>query len=239
MKNERLIKLAAVCAVIGAITTLVLVLIKTPPARTFDEKVMLYENASYIGKLWIFFFHPQLNLIAALGVTALLYKRKPEYVFPGLLFIGIWAITESAQHAFLIDAVNQYWREGYHTETDESIKLAYYNNLIGAEAIGDSMYFLLLYAYGIGSSFMGMALLTENLKENRLAIIPGLGFIFFGVLSIVAFIDYYGKVGALDPAVNFSFKWIYPFFQPVARGMLGVWLWKSATTSSRILPVAT
>jgi hypothetical protein len=228
MKNERLVKLAAVCSFIGAVTTLVLVLIQVPAASTFDEKVMLHLNARYIGKLWIFFFHPQLNLIAALGVAALLYKRKPEFVLPALLFIGIWAITETAQHAFLIDAVNQYWREGYMKETNESVKLAYYNNLIGAEAIGDSMYFLLLYAYGIGSSFMGLALLTENLNENRTAIIPGIGFIFFGALSIIAFIDYYARVEALDPFVNFSFKWVYPFFQPVARGMLGVWLWKSA-----------
>ena len=230
MKSERLIKLAAVCSAIGAITTLVLVLIQVPEAKSFDEKVLLHDNARYIGKLWIFFFHPQFNLIAALGVAVLLYKRKPEFVLPGFLFIGIWAITESAQHAFLIDAVNQYWREGYNKVTDESVKLAYYNNLIGAEAMGDSMYFLLLYAYGIGSSFMGLALLTENLRENRLAIIPGFGFIFFGVLSIVAFIDYYGGVRVVDPAVNFSFDWIYPFFQPVARGMLGVWLWKSAVT---------
>jgi hypothetical protein len=224
MKNAKLIKLSAICAILGSITTLVLVLIPAPEATTFDEKVMLYQNPQYMGKLWIFFFHPQLNLVALLGVVVLLYKTKPELVLPGFLFVAIWAITEAAQQAFSIDAVNLYWRTGYVKETDEIVRTAYRNNLIGSEAIRDSMYFLLLYAYGIGSTLIGLALL----KETSIARISALGFLFFGALSLIAFAGYYGGLVIVNSTVNFSFDWIYPVVQPISRCLLGVWLWKSA-----------
>ena len=230
MKNAKLLKLSAVCGVLGAVTTLVLVLIPVPEAATFDEKVLLYKNPQYMSKLWIFFFHPQLNLIALLGVVALLYKSRPELVFPGFLFVSIWAITEAAQQAFSIDAINLYWRSGYVKETSEIIRSAYHNNLIGAEAIRDSMYFLLLYAYGIGSTLIGLALI----KETIIARISGYGFLFFGALSLTAFADYYGGLVFVDPAVNFSFNWIYPIVQPLSRCLLGVWLWKSSSTIQNV-----
>ena len=230
MKNEKLLKLSALCGILGSFTTLILVLIPVPEAVTFDEKLLLYKNSLYMGKLWIFFFHPQLNLVALLGVVALLYKRRPELVFPGFLFISIWAITEAAQQAFSIDAVNLYWRTGHVKETDDIIRSAYRINLIGAEAIRDSMYFLLLYAYGIGSTLIGVALIHETVVAR----ISACGFLFFGALSLIAFADYYGGLVFVDAAVNFSFDWIYPILQPISRCLLGVWLWKSASSMQRV-----
>src|SRR5262245_38616921 len=122
MNNKTLLKVAAVCSIIGAATTLILVLIDVPEAATFDDKIKLHENPKYMGKLWIFFFHPQLNLMAALGILTLLFRKKPALVVPGFLFIAIWAVTEAAQYAFTIDAINQYWRAGYLKATDETMR---------------------------------------------------------------------------------------------------------------------
>jgi hypothetical protein len=223
-RMDKLLRIAAICSVIGAVTTLVLALIPEPVAESFDKRVLLYKNGIYSAKHWIFFFHSQLNIIAVLGVTVFLVKRKPYLVLIGLLFFLVWGITECAQHAFLIDAVNQYWRPQYLSSTEEKMKTAVFAQLVGAEAVSDSMYFLLLYCFGIGSSLLGIALL----RLDKLATFTSTGFIFFGVLSIVAFLNYYAGLTFLSAPVDFSFVWIYPVLQPVSRLSLGIWLWKQA-----------
>lgn len=222
MGKGKFLKAASICSMIGGVTTLVLVLMQVPVVENFNEKVLLHENALYLNRLWIFFFHPQLCILAVLGAGLVLVKKKPELIIPGVLFFLIWGITEAAQQAFTIDAVNQTWRAGYAGEKDEAIKAAYFAQLIGADAIRDSMYFLLLYCFGIGSSLLGIALLGEG----KLASAVSVGFIFFGILSLCAFLNYYVGFKFFDRPVDFAFTWIYPVLQPISRFSLGIWLWK-------------
>lgn len=223
------VKVAAVCSMIGALTTLVLVLLEPPAAKGFEASVSLHTNKIYMSQLWIFFFHPQLNVMAGLGIAVLLYRKRPALVIPGLLFLMIWGITESAQKAFTIDAVNQYWRAQYSVETDPTLKSIYHGQLIGSEAISDSMYFLLLYCFGVGATLLGCSLL----RESRLARATGAASIFFGVLSICAFLRWYAGATIFSTPIEFSFRWIYPVLQPAARFALGIWLWQqSGSTQS-------
>src|SRR5262249_5063033 len=74
------LKAAAVCSMIGGITTLVLAMMPAPQASGFEQQAALYTNKIYLARLWIFFFHPQLNIIAALGIGVLLLKDKAVLV---------------------------------------------------------------------------------------------------------------------------------------------------------------
>lgn len=221
---EKFLKVAAVCSVLGAITTALLIFLPIAQATSFESQVILYSDSLYTGRLWVFFFHPQFNLLATLGLGVLLYKKTPGLVISGVLFMMIWAVTEAAQQAFIIDAVNQIWRTTYADTEDETLKQVLKTNLIGSYGFQDSMYFLLLYCFGVGSILMGLALCKSD-KWGRWI---GFTFLFFGVLSLASFVRYYAGVSMLSEMIDACYAWIYTWLQPLARLCVGIWLWKAA-----------
>ncbi len=222
MKSEKFLHLAAVCSVLGAITTALLIYLPYPVAENFEAKVLLHQSNLHLIKLWILFLHPQFNSIAILGVTVLLVRRYPVYIIPGTLFILVWAFSEMAQQAYMIDAVNQVWRPGILQVGDEATKVALYSQLVGAEAIRDSMYFLVVYGFGLGTLLMGFGLR----KMDRFAGWIGTTFIFIGILSISSFFRYYVGLEFLSSPVDWVYDWVYPVLQPAVRVALGIWLWR-------------
>lgn len=224
MELNKFIKVAAACSIIGAITTALLIFLPSPEAKDFEAQVQLFNNKLYLSKLWVLFVHPQFNLIAALGIAAVLLKKYPEFIIPATLFISIWAYTEANQQAFMIDAVNQYWRPGYINAENEATKAAFYAQLIGAPAIRDSQYFLLLFGFGVGSFLFGLALI----KEDKLGVILGVCYLFVSLVSLISFARYYLGFEAVAPLIDGFYNWLYPWLQPLVRMALGIWLWKKS-----------
>ena len=216
------LKVAAVCSFLGALTTTLLIFIPSPEAADFEAQVMLHQNKRYLSKLWILFIHPQVNFIAGLGIAVLLYRKFPLQVILGTLFLFIWAYTEMSQQALLIDGLNQFWRPGYLNAENEAAKTTFETLIKGTTAISDSQYFVVLYGFGLGSLFLGWALIHQ----------PGLGKwigyaqIFIGVLSIASFIRYFLGLSFLSPPANFTYQYIYPYLQPLVRVAIGVWIFK-------------
>jgi hypothetical protein len=224
MMINKVLRIAGLCSLIGGITTLILVILPTPVAESFDQRVLLHKNSVYLARLWIFFFHPQVNVIAALGITVFLLKKKPQFVLIGFLFFLIWGITECAQHAFLIDAVNQDWRAKYEVVTDEKMKTAIFGQLVGASAINGQYVFLtsLLLRHRIvtfGNGFVANRY-AGNVCWFRINLL--------WCAELVAFANYYMGLTFLSKPVEFAFDRIYPVLQPISRLSLGIWLWKQS-----------
>ena len=215
------LRLAAVCSVLGAMTTALLIFLPNPVAEGFEANVLLHQNRMHITKLWILFLHPQVNTLAVLGITALLIRKFPATIIPGTFFILVWAFAEMAQQAFMIDAVNQFWRPEFLQAANEAEKAALYSELAGVAAIRDSMYFLVIYGFGLGSLLLGLALY----QEGNLARWLGYAFIFIGILSLASFIRYYLGMEVLGPLADLVYDWVYPVLQPGVRVALGIWLW--------------
>lgn len=224
VRINRFLRVAAICSVLGAITTALVAFIPVPEVETFDEKVSLHTNTNYLTKLWIFFLHPQFNVLAAFGISVLFVKKFPEYIIPATLGIIVWAVTEAGQQAFTIDAVNQTWRAEYMQQSDPQVKAALFVQLKGSEAIRSSMFFLLLFCYGVSSTLFGIVLLQSDTLGKWL----GCSFLYFGILSFVSFARYYLGWKQVSPSVDFIFDTIYPWLQPAARLGLGIWLWRQA-----------
>ena len=226
------LKFAAVCSVLSALTTTLLIAIETPAAGELLIEAQLSKNPTYLFKRWIFFFHPQLYLVAMLALLLTLLKRSPGFASIGFVFMFIWAVTEALQQALTIDALNQYWRPQLlaSTAAGNSGDPRANSALIlieGFPAIYDSYYFLLLFAFGVGSLSFGWLMLSIAGLARWL----GLAMVFFGVLSLVSFGMYYGGWSAVSGFVNFSYQWLYPVLQPAARLLLGFWLWRLSTAS--------
>lgn len=139
--NKAFLKIAAICSFLGALTTTLLIFLPSAVGTDFEARVQLHTNGLYLSKLWILYIHPQVNIIATLGIGFLLFKKYPFSIIVGTLFLSIWAYTEMSQQAILIDALNQFWRPGYLSATNDTDKLMYTTLITGATGISDSKYF--------------------------------------------------------------------------------------------------
>lgn len=211
---------SAVCSFLGALTTALLLFLPAVDALDFESKIQLYQNKLYLTKLWILFLHPQFNTVASLGICFLLFKKYPLHIILGTLFLLVWFYSEMSQQAFLIDALNQMWRPNYIQATDEITKNINRTLIYGATGLSDSKYFLVIYGFGLGSLFYGLALVQEQ-KMGRWI---GMSLIFIGILSLSSFLRYYLSMDLLSPFVDWTYTWIYPYLQPLVRIGIGVWI---------------
>ena len=215
-----LLKIAAICSFLGAITTVLLIFLPNPTVPDFESQSMLFKNDLYVTKLWILFAHPQLNFIAGLGVACILLRKYPLQIILGTFFLFIWAYSELSQQALLIDSLNQIWRPGYAAAETELSKNMFETLINAANGISDSKYFMVIYGFGLGNVCYGAAFYQEG---GRLRWLGG-ALLFIGVLSLCSFMRYYLGVGFLDGIVNLLYKYIYPYLQPIARIALGFWI---------------
>lgn len=220
MNWSRFLKAAAICSVLGALTTALLIFLPAAEALDFDSRVQLYQNKLYLTKLWILFFHPQFNIIASLGIAVLLIKKYPLQIISGTLFMLVWFYSEMSQQAFLIDALNQMWRPGYIEATDEITRNINRTLIHGATGVSDSKYFLVIYGFGLGSLIYGFALV----REQKMGLWIGWALIFIGTLSLCSFLRYYLQMDFLSPYVDWTYTWIYPVLQPLVRLGIGTWI---------------
>jgi len=222
------LKVAAICSFLGALTTVLLIFLPNTVATDFESQTLLYENRLYLSKLWILFIHPQVNILAALGIALLLWKKHPLHIIVGTLFLLVWALAEISQQSLLIDSLNQIWRPGYIEAENEVTKNMFKTLINAANGISDSKYFLVIYGFGIGSLLYGMAFVQEKGWEKWI----GVALLFIGLLSISSFVRYYLGVSSLNTIVNWSYEWIYPYLQPLVRIAIGIWIFKEIKKSA-------
>ncbi len=216
------LKLAAICSFLGALTTALLIFLPNPAADDFESRTLLINNDLYLTKLWILFIHPQVNMLASLGIAYLLLRKYPLQIIAGTLFLLVWAFTEMSQQALLIDALNQIWRPGYIDAESEVSKNMFMTLIEAAGGISDSKYFLVIYGFGIGSFLYGLAFIRQNGWERWI----GAALLFIGLLSLSSFARYYLGMSFLNTPVNWSYTWIYPYLQPLVRVAIGIWIWR-------------
>jgi len=220
------LKIAAICSFLGASTTALLIFLPNPEVTDLASRAMLHQNNLYQFKLWLLFIHPQFNIIASLGIALLLFRKFPARILIGTLFLCIWAYTEMSQQALLIDSLNQIWRPGYLAAEDPVARSNYSTLIEVANGISDSKYFMVIYAFGIGSLLYGTAMINLHGLGKYL----GYSLAFIGILSLLSFARYYLNLDFLNPFVDWSYTYIYPYLQPLVRIGIGIWILKNMTT---------
>lgn len=229
--NAQSLKAAGICSLLSALTTAVLMYgPDAPAAENFDATQALHTNALHLYKKWVLFFHSQFHLIAAFGAAALLYRQAPFLTGLGLFYLTIWAVTEMTQQAFLIDALNQIWRPAY-LAAGEAGKIQWRTIIEGHNATNDTLYFVLIYGFAVGSVLFGLALCHHDKMARLLGVVISL----IGITSLSAFTYYYAGASWLGPLVDSWYDWLYGPLQIGARAGLCFWLWRQANQQN--LPV--
>lgn len=216
------LKFTAFCSILGAITTSLLIFLPNPVTSDFESQALLFQNKLYLSKLWILFLHPQVNIIASLGIAYLLLRKYPMQMIIGSLFLLVWAYTEMSQQALLIDTLNQIWRPSFVNAENEITKNMFKSLINAANGISDSKYFLVIYGFGFGSLIYGTALI----QENGLGKWIGVSLLFIGILSLCSFMRYYLGITFLNASVNWTYEWVYSYLQPTVRIAIGIWIFR-------------
>jgi hypothetical protein len=186
---------------------------------TFDAQVALHANPFYMARLWVYFAHPFLVLTAAWGVAARKLDDAAGAATTGFLFFGFWGFTEAAQQALSLIALNFTWRASYARSTDEALRTMLRTNIFGFDAIWDALFFLLLIGFMLGNLLYGVATRRGIGLEK---VLSGL-FFFISAFTLLNVLRSYAGAAVLPSFLS----WIYPVVQPIARVLIGIWLWQS------------
>lgn len=224
--NQQFLKIGAICSILSAITTAVLMYgPDAPQTASFEAMQQLHANSLNLYKRWVLFFHPQFAFIAALAAATVLAKRSLALVGIGIFYLAVWAITEMSQQAYLIDALNQIWRPSYLAANDADKEL-WRTMIIGLRGLSDSQYFVLLFGFGVGSTLMGVAFLSKTPMERIIGVIT----ITIGITSLLAFCSYYTAITFASPIIGIWYSWFYGPLQIGVRVLVGVWLIKQLSS---------
>ena len=218
--NGSFLVFAAICAFMSAITTSILVSVDIPRSEDIFEQARLAHDTTYLFRTWAYFFHPLVALVSMIGVFLTQHRQNLGVAITALIFFIFWAFAEALQQALALDALNQYWRPMLLNAEDPSSQATAVHLITGFRGIYDSFYFLLLFAYGIGSLLMGLLLV----RAPKLSRFLGVVMIYFGVLSLVSFFSIYTPWQLASGFVAWNYQWIYPFLQPLARALLAWFL---------------
>ena len=211
-------RLAAICSFASAITTLGLIFLPGwfPPADDFAARMARVNDPLYRLYAWVYFVHPFLVLVAALGVSLRLRREAASLVIPGLLAFLLWGVTEAAQQALTLMAFNP-WRLAYlagdpAVRTTMELRMAIYDGLWNA------MYFLLLTGFFIANLLYAVALW----RRRGFSRVVGAFYAGAAALTLQIIIVEVGGRQLVPDSIDF---WLYPLIQPLARTLIGVWVW--------------
>jgi hypothetical protein len=211
-------KTVAVCSIASAATTLGLIFLPgtMPPAEEFTARMARVNDPVYRLYAWIYFVHPFLVTAAALGVAMRMRREAASLVIPGLLAFCLWGATEAGQQALTIFAFNP-WRFAW-LAGDPVVRATMEARAALYDGLWNAMYFLLLVGFLIANALYAAAMCRRpGLSRN-----VGILYAAAAALTLQIIVVEVGGPQLLPDALDF---WVYPLIQPLARTLIGVWLW--------------
>ncbi|HET8623630.1 MAG TPA: hypothetical protein VFM14_08710 [Gemmatimonadales bacterium] len=211
----------AICSWLSVVSTLVLVLFPRwfPEAADLAARMDVHGHPAYLIRSWVYFCHPFLVLGAALGIAVRLIARAPGVAGFGFVCFMLWAFLEAAQQGLTLVAFDRIWRPAFYA-ADAAGRAAIASHVAVYDALWDSLFFVLVIGFALGSVLYGSILIRT----------AGLGRAVGWLYLVIAAWSFYGT--AVDwgapPLPGILDDWFYPIVQPIARTLIGVWLWRSS-----------
>jgi hypothetical protein len=219
--TPRFYKFAAVCSVLSAVTTSLLIFLPSffAPGEGFEARMNRVNDPAYELRSWAYLMHPFLVVTAALAVAMRQRATHASVVIPGLLAFTVWGATEAAQQTMTLFAFDR-WREAW-LAGDEAVRATMQVRTAIYDDFWNAMYFLILLGFFIGCALYAVALW----KGGRLARVVSVLYICAAALTFTLVTS---ELGAPPLLPSFIAEWAYPAIQPLARVLIGVWLWRNA-----------
>lgn len=211
-------RFAAVCSVASAVTTLCLIFLpgQFAPADDFAARMARVNDPVYRVYAWVYFAHPFLVVAAALAVSMRLRREAASLVIPGLLAFVLWGATEAGQQALTLFAFNP-WRLAW-LAGDPDVRATMEARTAVYDGLWNAMYFLLIVGFFIANALYAVAMW----RRRGFSRVVGGFYAAAALLTLQIIVVEVGGGQLLPDAIEF---WVYPLVQPLARTLIGLWLW--------------
>ncbi len=219
--SARFFRFGAVCAFLTVLTTLVVHLMPDlwRNATSFAQQVDLRLNPFYMANRWAVLVHCALVIVSMFALGAAVC-RESALIALGFLAFVCFGFTEILRTALSIFAVNRTWRAGYANAVDEAARDGIRSLIQAYSGVNNALFFIFYSAFTIGLLCYAIAFLRLNGRMRWLGIV----FAFWSLVNLPGLIDAISGYESLGR----YFGWVGPYFQPLARAYVGVWLWKNA-----------
>ena len=210
---------SAACAFITAITTLFIHLLPGlwSGLMSFDERVLLYQWPSYQAYHVIVLGHCLLVVASTFAIAAANLRRAPALMSLGFLGYLMFSACELLRTSMSMIAVNRYWRPQYVAATDPAVRQALRENIEAFTAVGSALFFLFIIGFFLGNLLYGLAFVRGE----------GLDRFVGGVLLVWCVLSLPGIIETASSLhLTASLGWVGPVYQPLARLLLAIWLWR-------------
>ena len=222
-------RFAAVCSIASAITTLCLIFLPGTfaPAEDFAARMARVNDPVYGLYAWVYFVHPFLVVTAALAVAMRLRREAASLVIPGLLAFVLWGATEAGQQAMTLFAFNP-WRLAW-LAGEPAVRATMEVRTAMYDGVWNAMYFLLIVGFFIANTLYAVALW----RRRGFSRIVGAFYAGAAALTLTIIVTEVGGAQLLPDPLGF---WVYPLVQPLARTLIGVWLWSHRHEDEKSIP---
>jgi len=223
--SQTFYRTAAVCSLISAVTTLMLIFLPEfyAPAPDFAGRMHRVIDPYYRLRSWVYLIHPFLVLMAALGIGMQIRRVSSTATVVGLLGFTLWAFTEAGQQTLTLFAFDR-WRLAW-LAGDEALRAGMPTLTILYDGLWDAMYFLLLLGFAIGNATFGAVLIRDRGLTRIVGafLLAAFGLTFFA--NIASELRWFVLP---EPFASL----LYPAIQPLGRTLIGVWLWRGAASDA-------
>jgi len=229
--DSRLLRIAAFCAALSALTTLVVHLGPNflPAAPTFEARLELRGNPLYVAWLWNYILHCLLVVVSMYAVRSLAPQGRTALSDLGFLAFVVFAFAETLRSSLAIFALNRTWRVAYAGAADEAARERARSLIEGYAGIGEALFFVFFLAFFLGTVCYGLAFYRESDLTGGVGIL----FLAWAGLNLPGLVETIAGTEVLSPYLD----WVVPHFQAAARLVIGYWLWKSAATAAASVPL--
>ena len=218
--SVRFYRIAAVCSVVSAVTTLALIFLPEwyAAGEGFESRMARVNDPAYRLRSWAYLVHPFFTWMAALAIALRIRRSAAALATVGLAGFSLWALTEAGQQAMTL-LVFDGWRTAY-LAGDEVVRATMPLRTAIYDGLWDGMYFLLLIGFLVGNVPFSLAMWRGRGLTRVLSVL------YAGAAALTLLI-LVGELKGPTLPETFGF-WLYPAIQPLARALIGVWLWKHA-----------
>jgi hypothetical protein len=215
----------AIASVLSAATTVLLIFLPRmwPPVSGLEMRMALVEQTAYIWRSWVYLVHPFLAFGAAMAVALRCRHWASGWAVVGLCGFGLWGATEAAQQMLTLNVWDP-WRRAW-LAGDVELRATMILRASLYDALWDAMYGLLLLGFLFGNLCYAVALARADRLGRVLAAFYALAFL----LTLALFLGHFGVAVVPDGLL----AWAYPITQPLARVLIGVWLWRHACDEAK------
>ena len=213
-------RVAAACALLSAITTFGVHLLPrlVPPPVTFEDQIALATNPAYVFRLWWVLAHILLVLFSMWGFAGLKLPAAAGPVGFGLFGFLLFGMAELVRTSLALNAVNA-WRALYAAESDEAARAMLRGNLLAWPQIGNALFFLLMLGFFLGNLCFGIATWRGTGLEKAVSV----ALLLWSGISLAGIASEFGGQAWLELP-----EWVSVTYQPAARTLVAVWLWREA-----------